>query len=77
MFRDIVDTTYDYQTDINRWQNALDFNRDLILGNVQVDVQQRLEKNLQTALNFPDYLIERFVSTVRENFPNLDTSEPS
>jgi hypothetical protein len=77
MFEDIVDVSYDHQTDANRWRNALDFNRDLILGNVQVDVQQRLEKNLQTVLNFPDYLIERFVSTVQENFPSLDTSEPS
>ena len=77
MFEDIVDVSYDHQTDANRWRNALDFNRDLILGNLQVDLEQRLQKNLQTVLAFPDYLIERFINTVQENFPNLDTSEPS
>ena len=77
MFEDIVDTSYDHQTDANRWRNALDFNRDLIMGDLQVDIKQRLEKNLQIVLDFPDYLVNRFVNTVRENFPSLDTSEPS
>ena len=77
MFEDIVDVSYDHQTDANRWRNAIDFNRDLIMGNLQVDLEQRLQKNLQTVLAFPDYLIERFINTVQENFPSLDTSEPS
>ena len=77
MFEDIVDTSYDHQTDVNRWRNALDFNRDLIMGDLQTDVKPRLQKNLQTVLNFPDYLVERFINTVRENFPSLDTSGPS
>lgn len=77
MFEDIVDVSYDHQTDTNRWRNALDFNRDLIMGDAQVDVKERLAKNLQTVLDFSDYLVNRFVNTVQESFPSLDTSEPS
>jgi len=78
MFRDIVDTSYDHQTDTNRWRNALDFNRKLITGKIPVpDVEQRLQNNLETVLKLPDTLVERFVNTVQENFPSLDTSEPS
>ena len=77
MFRDIVDTSYDQQTDTNRWQNAMDSNKKLLLGKVEFDVEQRLQNNLETVLKLPDTLVERFLNTVQENFPSLDTSEPS
>jgi hypothetical protein len=77
MFRDIVDTSYDHQTDTSRWRNAIDFNKKLLCGKIDLDVNQRLEKNLQTVLELPDTFVKRFLNTVQENFPNLDTSEPS
>ena len=77
MFRDIVDTSYDHQTDDNRWRNALRFNRELLLGNKTFDVDQRLKSNLEAVLNYPDLLVERFINTVQENFPGLGTFGPS
>lgn len=78
MFRDIVDTSYDHQTDANRWRNAIDFNKKLLKGKTPLpDINQRLKNNLETVLKLPDVLVECFVNTVQENFPNLDTSEPS
>ena len=77
MFRDIVDTSYNHQTDDNRWRNALRFNRELLNGKKTFDVGQRLTNNLETALKLPEELVKRFINTVQENFPNLDTSEPS
>ena len=77
MFRDIVDTSYDHQTDDNRWRDALLFNRELLKGKKTFDVSRRLKNNLETALKLPTVFVQRFVSTVQENFPSLDTSEPS
>lgn len=78
MFRDIVDTSYDHQTDINRWRNAIDFNKKILTGKTTIpDLDKRLKNNLDVVLNLPDELVERFVNTVQENFPSLDTSEPS
>ena len=69
MFRDIVDTSYDQQTDMNRWRNALDFNRKLLKGKISIpDVKQRLENNLEVVLDLPDTFVKRFLNTVQENF---------
>ena len=77
MFRDIVDTSYDNLPDTDRWRNAIDLNRNLIMGNLNFDVDKRLQKNLQTVCELPIKLQERFINTVQENFPKLDTSGPS
>lgn len=78
MFRDVIDTSYDQQTDINRWRNALDFNKKLLTGKTPLpDVEQRLKNNLDVVLSLPDTLVQRFTDTIQENFLGPDTSEPS
>jgi hypothetical protein len=78
MFRDIVNTSYDYESDSTRWHSALDINKKLLENGIDREMlKARLEHNLDIVLGFPDTLVERFFNTVREKFPSLDTSVPS
>jgi hypothetical protein len=51
MFRDIVDTSYDYLPDGERWRAAIELNRELLLSGINrkhksfVSLKQRLKKN--------------------------------
>lgn len=69
MFRDVVDTSYDYLPDTDRWRSAIDLNKQLLLCQKPIpDVEQRLKNNLQKILDLPDMLVERFFNTVQANF---------
>jgi len=74
MFRDVVDTAYDHAADQTRWRDALESNKKLLLGKKKFHLDQRLQKNLQRALELPEVFVKRFVNKVRENFPGPDTS---
>lgn len=75
MFRDIVDTSYDYLDDSTRWQCALDFNKHLLLDGInRKELSLRLEKNLTNALNLPKKFVQSYTiktnRIIQENFLN-------
>jgi len=89
MFTDVVDTSYDRLPDNQRWQAAVDRNRNLINSGLKRQPYiERLKRNKEFVLHeFGTRCIDRYIkqmhsfnidfSTARENFPSLDTSGPS
>jgi len=76
LFRDVVDTSYDYSTDELRWQQAIESNQQLLNNGIDREVlKDRLQSNLQIALNFPSTLVQRYYQqvnrTIQENFLDL------
>jgi hypothetical protein len=62
VFRDLVETDYDYYQDDVRWQQAIDLNKDIINGKFDRDYYlDRLKTNQEHALNiWPTQLVNQF-----------------
>jgi hypothetical protein len=74
MFRDVVDTDYEFTNDDNRWKQALYLNSYLLNKGIDRDqLHSRLLSNQQHALNLPKMLVGNFTNRVSTNFPNLYT----
>lgn len=75
MFRDIVDTSYDYFDDDIRWKKAIDLNNNLLWGFNRTDILERLERNREYALNvWPEHIAEQFNNNARGILGNLHPS---
>jgi len=68
MFTDIVDISYEFLDDRERWKAAIDLNKDIINGNYNWDlVVDRLIANQNYVLNFwPSLLIEQFNNNAQD-----------
>lgn len=78
MFRDIVDTDYEYADHSSRWKQALYLNSYLLCNGIdRQDLIERLVQNQKLALELPEKLVELFVSKVSTNFPDRCKGEPS
>lgn len=74
MFRDVVDTDYEFANDDNRWKQALYLNSYLLNKGIDRDqLHSRLLSNQQHALNLPEILVNNFTSRVLTKFPDLCT----
>ena len=73
VFRDLVDTSYDYWDDDVRWQDAIDLNADVINGKFNREkYMERMLRNQEYVLNvWPELLIEQFNSNARGTLQNL------
>ena len=75
MFRDIVNTSYDCESNSTRWRSALEYNQHLFTSTIDLDLlDDRLRHNQQLVLEFPEYQIKQFNDKVQANFVNLYTS---
>jgi len=62
MFEDLVDISYDWLPNDQRVESALEFNRELILGNIDLKpYQERLQRQ-------QDFLLDMYPKWIRANF---------
>lgn len=78
MFRDLVDTSYDFNDDSLRWRTAIDLNSSLLKNGIdRSKLHSRLKNNLNVALSLPERFAllyhHRINHIVQENFLNRDT----
>lgn len=77
MFRDVVNTSYDFESPATRWRNALECNKQLLQQGIdRAKLQKRLDANFDLVCNLPDVLQRNYyksVSTILTKFPNLCT----
>ena len=65
LFRDVVDTSYDYSTDELRWQQAIEFNQQLLNNGIDREVlKDRLLQNFKTVMNLPKTFMEKYLTQV-------------
>lgn len=76
VFRDLVDTSYDYWDDDVRWKDAIELNRGVINGKFDRNQYiERLLRNQEYALNtWPEMLVEQFNSNALSILGNLRQS---
>lgn len=87
LFEDIVDTSYDWLPSEERWKAAINLNSELLKSNIsRLDYAERIGFNKNYALKvWPQRCIDWYEKQLhnldfnisQENFPALDTSEPS
>jgi hypothetical protein len=68
VFRDLVETDYDYYDNDVRWQNAIDLNANVINGQFdRSKYLERLLRNQEYVLNvWPEMLVEQFTENARK-----------
>ncbi len=68
MFTDIVNVSYEFYDDRERWKAAIDLNEDIINGNYDWNlIINRLKTNQDYVLNqWPDILVEQFNNNARD-----------
>ena len=76
VFRDLIDTSYDYWDDDVRWKDAIELNADVINGKFdRAQYIERMLRNQEYALNvWPEMLVEQFNSNVLSILGNLRQS---
>ena len=73
VFRDLVDTSYDYWDDDVRWKDAIELNKDIINGKFDRNQYiERLKRNQDYALNtWSELMVDNFNSDAQEILDRL------